>query len=121
MGELVALVKFGNSNRTYAYRTSFTDLKEGDIVTVQIPRGKGHKHAEFVEYTTDPKMDEIATSLIIGRVEADSSVDLYAEREKRKKNIKRWMDLAKNATTQEQKDIYNAKAKAELEEYQKLI
>jgi len=118
--ERIALVSFDNSKRTYAYRTTFLDLKKGNTVTVQISRGRGHKHATFVEYTDDPKMDEVATSLILSKLDVDMNTMNY-NRSKKKEQIKKTMALIDAEQDEAKKNNLKKILNRYLKEYSELI
>ncbi len=120
MEERIALVSFDNSKKTYAYRTTFLDLKKGNAVTVQINRGRGHKHATFVEYTDDPKMDEIATAIILSKVDVDMNTMNY-NRSKKKEQIKKTMALIDAEKDEAKKDNLKKILNRYLKEYSDLI
>jgi hypothetical protein len=121
MEEKIALVKFdAGSKRTYAYRTTILDLKKGNTVTVQINRGRGHKHAEFVEYTDDPEMDKMATALILSRLEVDMNTMNY-NRSKKKEQIKKTMALIDAEKDEINKEKLKKILQRYLKEYSELI
>lgn len=120
MEEKIALIRFDTGKGTYAYRTTITDLKKGNAVNVQISRGRGHKHAEFVEYTDDPNMEKVATAYIISAVNMDLN-SMQLNRSKAKEKIKKLMASISDTTDEAVKTGLKKQLDKALKEYAKFV